>query len=107
VNSLAWIIAGGVLISAIAMIGSVTLVLKPATLNRLLLPLVAFAAGSLIGGAFFHMIPAAVATIGDVLSIGIATVAGFTVFFVLEQVLHWRHCHRASRDSKQPLTYPI
>jgi zinc and cadmium transporter len=107
VNSLAWIIAGGLLMSAIAMIGSVTLVLKPATLNRLLLPLVAFAAGSLIGGAFFHMIPAAVAAIGDVLRIGIAVVAGFTVFFVLEQVLHWRHCHRASSDSKQPLTYLI
>ncbi len=40
------------------MVGSVTLLLKAETLQRILLPLVAFAAGSLIGGAFFHMIPA-------------------------------------------------
>jgi zinc and cadmium transporter len=106
-NTLAWIIAGGVLMSAIAMVGSVTLALKPATLDRLLLPLVAFAAGSLIGGAFFHMIPAAVTEIGDVLRVGVLVVAGFTVFFLLEQLLHWHHCHRASSDCKQPLTYLI
>jgi len=107
VNTLTWIIAGGVLMSAIAMVGSVTLVLKPATLERLLLPLVAFAAGSLIGGAFFHMIPAAVIETGDILNVGVLVVAGFTVFFLLEQLLHWHHCHRASSDCKQPLTYLI
>ena len=89
------------------MVGSVTLVLKPATLDRLLLPLVAFAAGSLVGGAFFHMIPAAVVEIGDMLNVGILVVAGFTVFFLLEQLLHWHHCHRSSSDCKQPLTYLI
>lgn len=93
--------------SAIAMVGSLTLVLKPATLERLLLPLVAFAAGSLIGGAFFHMIPAAIDANANTLSIGVAVVTGFTVFFVLEQVLHWHHCHRAQSDCKKPLTYLI
>ena len=93
--------------SAIAMVGSVTLFLKPETLNRLLLPLVAFAAGSLIGGAFFHMIPAALEATADTLGIGIAVVAGFTTFFILEQLLHWHHCHRAQSDCKQPLTYLI
>lgn len=89
------------------MVGSVTLILKPETLDRLLLPLVAFAAGSLIGGAFFHMIPAAIAEMGDILNVGLAIVAGFTVFFLLEQLLHWHHCHRASSDCRQPLTYLI
>ncbi|RLA31481.1 MAG: ZIP family metal transporter [Gammaproteobacteria bacterium] len=93
--------------SAIAMIGSVTLILKPATLDRLLLPLVAFAAGSLIGGAFFHMIPAAIDATANVLNVGIAIVAGFTMFFVLEQVLHWHHCHRAQSECRQPLTYLV
>lgn len=87
-STLAWIVAGGVLMSAIAMVGSVTLFLRPETLNRLLLPLVAFAAGSLIGGAFFHMIPAALETTADILGIGIAVVAGFTTFFILEELLH-------------------
>jgi len=106
-STLGWIIVGGVLMSAIAMVGSVTLVLKQATLERLLLPLVAFAAGSMIGGAFFHMIPAALDADQSGLEIGVAVVSGFTVFFFLEQALHWHHCHRAQIACKQPLTYLI
>ena len=53
------------------------------------------------------MIPAAIVDIDDILNVGIAVVAGFTVFFLLEQLLHWHHCHRASSDCKQPLTYLI
>ena len=106
-NALGWIVGGGILMSAIAMVGSVTLLMKPESLDRLLLPLVAFAAGSLIGGAFFHLIPAAIVDSDDFLDVGIAVVAGFTVFFLLEQLLHWHHCHRARSDCKQPLTYLI
>lgn len=93
--------------SAIAMVGSITLVLKQDTLEKLLLPMVAFAAGSLIGGAFFHMIPAAFASNLGVLEIGVMVVVGFTAFFVLEQFLHWHHCHRDQVDCKQPLTYLV
>ncbi len=54
---LLWIAGSGLLMSAIALVGSVTLVLSERALQRILLPLVAFAAGSLLGGAFFHMLP--------------------------------------------------
>jgi zinc and cadmium transporter len=33
--------------------------------------------------------------------------AGFAVFFGLEQFLHWHHCHRADTACKKPLTYLI
>lgn len=49
-NSLGWIILGGLLMSAIALVGSVTAVLRPVTLNRLLLPLVSLAAGACSAG---------------------------------------------------------
>ena len=106
-TALGWIITGGLLMAAIAMVGSLTLLLQPATLERLLLPLVAFAAGSLIGGAFFHMIPAAMETRLDDLAVGVGVVAGFTAFLVLEQFLHWHHCQRAAADCRQPLTWLI
>ena len=106
-SELYWIILGGVLMSAIAMVGGIALVLKSTTLDRLLLPLVAFAAGSLIGGAFFHMIPAALKINDNAVSVGIVVIAGFTAFFLLEQVLNWRHCHRTTSDSKKPLTYLV
>ena len=106
-STLAWIIGSGLLMSAIALVGSVTLVLKETTLQRLLLPLVAFSAGSLIGGAFFHMIPAGIAKSGSTTTFYVWILAGFSAFFVLEQLLHWHHCHRASASCKQPLTYLI
>jgi zinc and cadmium transporter len=39
------------------------------------------------------------------LELGIAVVAGFSVFFILEQFLHWHHCHRAQVGCKKPLTF--
>lgn len=89
------------------MVGSVTLLLKPATLKRLVLPLVSFAAGSLLGGAFFHMIPAGLEEFDSSLELFIWVICGFCVFFALEQFLHWHHCHRSQSDCKQPLTYLI
>jgi zinc and cadmium transporter len=106
-STLTWIIGSSLLMSAIAMIGSVTLVLKEATLRKIILPLVAFSAGSLIGGAFFHMIPAGLAQYGSGDRFFAWIIAGFSVFFALEQLLHWHHCQRASASCKQPLTYLI
>lgn len=106
-TTLLWIIVSGLAMSCIALVGSVTLVLKEATLQRLLLPLVALAAGSLVGGAFLHMIPAALAEEGGNIGIFLWVLAGFIVFFALEQFLHWHHCHRAVTSCKEPLTYLI
>lgn len=102
-----WILGGGILMSALALVGSTTLLLTESALRRWLLPLVAFAAGSLIGGALFHMIPAAEASLGSRLEVYVWVAVGFSLFFGLEQFLHWHHCHRASADCKQPLTYLI
>lgn len=102
-----WILLSGLLMSAIALVGAVTLVLREGTLQKVLLPLVALSAGSLIGGAFFHMIPASFRAIGDLATVGLLVVLGFTAFLLLEQLLHWHHCHRAEADCRKPLTYLI
>jgi len=101
-----WILFGGILMSAIALVGSVTLVLPEETLKKLLLPLVALAAGTLLGGALFHMIPASVDKVGNHLSIYVWILVGFGLFLGLEQFLHWHHCHRAPSEHR-PLTYLI
>lgn len=106
-STLIWIVVSGLLMSAIALVGSCTLLLKKSTLDRLVPPLVALAAGSLLGGAFFHMLPAAAERMDDPDTVPLCTLGGFTSFFLLEQFLHWHHCHRASSDCKQPLTYLI
>jgi zinc and cadmium transporter len=107
-TTLLWIVVGGILMSALALVGSLTLVLRESTLKKLLLPLVALASGTLLGGALFHMIPASVDKLGNRLSIYIWIILGFTVFFALEQFLHWHHCHRPPSEHRhRPLTYLI
>ncbi len=102
-----WILLGGLAMSAIALVGSVTLLLSETTLQKIILPLVAFAAGSLLGGAFFHMLPAALEQSRDFTVTLAWVLVGFTLFFALEQFLHWHHCHRAASECKEPLTYLI
>jgi zinc and cadmium transporter len=106
-STFSWILAGGLAMSALALVGSVTLLLEPSTLDRIIKPLVAFAAGSLLGGAFFHMLPAVLHDAPDAATVLLWTLVGFVVFFALEQLLHWHHCHRAASDCKKPLTYLI
>ena len=47
-STLAYIVLGGIAMSVIALVGSVTLILREETLSKILLPLVSFAAGSLV-----------------------------------------------------------
>lgn len=101
-----WILLSGLAMSAIALVGSLTLALRESTLQRLLVPLVAFAAGSMIGGALFHMIPAALRGLPALSALAWVAI-GFSIFFALEQFLHWHHCHRATAQCKKPLTYLV
>jgi zinc and cadmium transporter len=105
-NELIWILVGGLLMSAIAMVGAITTLMRSATLERVLLPLVSLAAGTLIGGAVWHLIPLGMEQLGAVHA-GTWLFAGFTVFLGLEQLLHWHHCHRVPVDCPKPMTYLI
>ena len=106
-HPLLWIIGSSLLMAVLALVGATTFTLSDRTLHRLLLPLVALSAGSLLGGAFFHMIPESIEKIGNDLSVYIYVVAGFTFFLLLEQLLHWHHCHREDTACKKPQTYLI
>jgi zinc and cadmium transporter len=105
-STLGWIVVFGLAMSALALVGGLTTVLSERALARILMPLVALAAGSLLGGAFFHMLPEAVERSGNELSVYVWLVAGFAVFFLLEQYLHWHHCHRPVSEHA-PLGYLI
>ena len=106
-TTLLWIVAGGLLMSAIALVGSLVLILKEATLQKIVLPLVAFAAGCLLGGAFLHMLPETVHSTQNHVAPFLWVLAGFATFYALEQFLHWHHCHRDSASCKKPLGYLI
>jgi hypothetical protein len=63
--TLVWVVAAGVAMSLLALTGSLTLLLPERTFKQLVLPLVALAAGSLVGGALFHLLPQAITSLGN------------------------------------------
>jgi zinc and cadmium transporter len=106
-STLAWIVVAGLAMSSLALVGTVTVLMPPARLERVLLPIVGLAAGSLLGGAFFHMLPESIDVLGNRLGVYVALMAGFLVFFALEQFLHWHHCHHTKHTDHRPLGYLI
>jgi zinc and cadmium transporter len=93
---LAWIIiftAVGGLLSALA--ASVFLVAPERLRARVLPHLVSFATGALLGAALLGLLPHAIEAAGsvDVHEIGLTLLCGLLVFFVLEKLVLWRHCH--------------
>jgi zinc and cadmium transporter len=77
-------------VSLVSFIGVFFMGLKEAVVGRILMALVGFASGSLLGAAFFDLIPEAAET-GQ--AIWLYIVAGILIFFVMEKFLYWRHCH--------------
>jgi zinc and cadmium transporter len=91
--TLIYIFASTLFVSLIAFIGIFTLAIKKTSLNKILIILVGFAAGALIGGAFLHLLPESI-EICDCFAAFIYLIVGFVLFFLIERVLHWRHCHK-------------
>jgi len=104
---LAWIVTACLAMSALALVGLVSLLISEDRLRTLLLPLVAFAAGSLMGGAFLHLIPEAAAARGSDALTFVVVLAGFSLFFLLEQFLSWHHGHSLTPSGRTPVTYLI
>ncbi len=102
---LLWILAATIIDGLLALIGGISFLLKEKILSRILLILVAFSAGALLSGAFFHLIAESIESMETVQAFSYVLV-GFIVFFLIERLLHWHHCH-AGRCDVHGFTYLI
>lgn len=84
------------LVSGISLVGVIFLGLRKKILDRLLEVFVSFACGSLLGGAFIHLLPESINLLGE--NSFFLTLLSFLIFFILEKYLHWRHCHEGKCD---------
>jgi zinc and cadmium transporter len=91
------IITSTLIVSFIALVGVFTLAIKEKLLDKILLILVSLSAGTLMGGTFFHLLPEAI-EISTNANVFLYVIIGFTLFFFLEKILFWRHCHKGKCD---------
>lgn len=96
-NSLIYALIATFIVSLVSFSGALAIVLKHRVLDKVLLWLVGLSAGSLIGGAFLHLIPEALEE-SSAEKLFIYVLIGFGLFFVLERFLLWHHCHKHSHE---------
>ena len=92
-DDLVAILASVTVVSLISFVGVIFIGLKESLLRRIVMVLVGFASGTLLGGAFFDLLPEAVNMINPPITIFYFVILGIIVFFCIEKFLYWRHCH--------------
>ena len=103
--TLLWIVlatlGGGLLSAALA---GLFLLLPEVRRARLMPHLISFATGAMLAAALIGLLPEAVGNAGPerLLALGAALLAGIALFFVLEKLVLWRHCHTDDCETHVP-----
>ncbi len=103
-NEFLYALVSVIFISLLSLIGIFTFFIKRELTDKIVHILVAFAIGSLLGAAFFEMLPEVVESGNE--NIFSYVLFGMLMFFVMERYIHWHHCHSGNcKDSHHPMTY--
>jgi zinc and cadmium transporter len=93
-------------VSSISLIGLILIFVKVKNLQKITLFLVSFAVGGLLGDAFIHLIPQSFEFFKDKSTASIFILIGILIFFVMEKILRWHHCHEINchQEEKHVIT---
>jgi zinc and cadmium transporter len=106
---LIWIIAATLLGGALSALAASLFLLVPEHRRVHWVPhLVSFAIGALLAAALLDLLPEAIQTAGVARAgqVGLTLLIGLLIFFVLEKLVLWRHCHHDSCEA-HPLEEPL
>lgn len=102
--ALANILISVLIVSIISFIGALTLLSKFIRFEKMMFWFVSFAAGAMLAAAFFDLIPEAVDA-GGGLPIFMFVFLGMVLFFLVEKLLYWHHCHHGSCNAHHGHTH--
>lgn len=95
-----YIFGSVIIVSLISLVGISTFFISEKFVKKTLLYFVSFSVGALLGSVFIHMLPEVVEETHDMRSAFLIVLGSFIFFFVLEKVIHLRHCHDIDCDEK-------
>ena len=103
-NVSVWIIISVVVVSLISLVGVLAIALNPEKLKKVLLYLVSFSAGALLGDVFIHILPE-MSEQGFSSQSGMYIIAGIVLFFILERFVWWHHSHSDHKEEIHSMVY--
>lgn len=89
---LTWIVAASVLGGVLSVLFAAVFTLR-ASMQRYLGAMVSYAIGAMLGAVFLDILPEAVKATSNVAALSATVLVGILMFFVLEKLVLWRHCH--------------
>jgi zinc and cadmium transporter len=96
---LTWIILASLLGGALSVMAAALFALNA---RQYLGGLVSYAIGALLGAVFLDILPEAIKMAPSVAAVSATVLLGILVFFTLEKVLIWRHCHHTNCEAHEP-----
>lgn len=97
------IIAATVIVSLISLVGIVLFLTGKKKIDEILFFLISFSTGTLLGAAFFDLLPESVGTTGFAVALQFAFI-GIIVTFCMEKLIHWHHHHAGKEhEHEHPL----
>jgi len=94
------------IVSLASLIGVVFIGIKIGKLKTILIYMVSLSAGALFGDAFIHLLPELIKEGKFTFLSPFYIISGILLFFILEKVVHWRHCHMPiTKQHVHPFAY--
>lgn len=91
-STLVWIIVASICGGALSVLCAGLLALNE-RMQRYIGAMVSYAIGALLGAAFLDVLPEAIEQSKNIAQLSATVLAGILLFFILEKLVLWRHCH--------------
>ena len=89
---LAWVIAASIAGGALSVLGAAMFALNE-RMQQYIGSMVSYAIGALLGAVFLDILPEAIKLTHNVATLSGTVLFGILLFFILEKLVLWRHCH--------------
>lgn len=97
----AWIITASIAGGILSVLGAGLLALNSRSLKYVGV-MVSYAIGALLGAVFLDILPEAIRLTTNVAALSATLLGGILLFFILEKLVLWRHCHHDHCEAHEP-----
>ncbi len=96
----AWIIAASIAGGVLSVLGAAVIALNSRA-QHYVGSMVSYAIGALLGAVFLEILPEAITLTSNVARLSATVLGGILLFFILEKLVLWRHCHHEDCEAHE------